>query len=121
MKTSANGLEFIKKEEGCKLTAYKLKGEKCYTIGIGHYGTDVQAGQTITMAKAMELLTQDVKGCETAVNGLKPGFSFTQNMFDALVSYAFNRGTGKLKDIAGCSMPEDMAASIVQHWGSATT
>ena len=33
---SKKGKEFIKKYESCVLTAYKLKGEKRYTIGYGH-------------------------------------------------------------------------------------
>ena len=54
---SANGLNFIKSFEGCKLTAYKcVPTEKYYTIGYGHYGSDVKAGMTITLKRAEELL-----------------------------------------------------------------
>ena len=55
---SPNGLKLIKSFEGCKLTAYKcLPTEKYYTIGYGHYGSDVKAGMKITEEQAEELLS----------------------------------------------------------------
>ena len=61
MKTSNNGLLFIKRHEGCRLRAYKcFAHEKYYTIGYGHYGQDVKAGMTITQAQADELLKKDL-------------------------------------------------------------
>ena len=57
---SANGLNLIKSFESCKLTAYKcLPTEKYYTIGYGHYGSDVTAGMKITKEKAEELTSQE--------------------------------------------------------------
>jgi len=61
--------KFIREKEGKKLTAYKpapnakpgdVDYEKFYTIGYGHYGSDVTEGQTITEAQAEELLDKDV-------------------------------------------------------------
>ena len=48
MKTSKNGIDFIKKFERCRLTAYKaVKTEKYYTIGYGHNGADVRKDMRI--------------------------------------------------------------------------
>lgn len=98
MKISENGLKLIKKYEGCRLIAYKSnKGEKYYTIGYGHYSKDVIAGTKISMYDAELLLKIDVAKAENAVNRLK--INFTQNQYDALVSFTFNCGSGNLKKL----------------------
>lgn len=97
MSLSSNGLNLIKSFEGLTLTATKaVSSEKYYTIGYGHYGSDVKAGQTITQAQALTLLKSDIKIFEKAVNdAVKVGI--TQNQFDALVSLCYNIGTGAFK------------------------
>lgn len=92
MKISSKGLAIIKKHEGCRLKAYKCPAGK-WTIGYGHTA-GVKAGQTITQAQADAYLKQDVAWAEKAVNNLKKGFN--QNQFDALVSFAYNCGSGNL-------------------------
>ena len=70
---SENGLNLIKSFEGCKLTAYKcLPTEKYYTIGYGHYGSDVTAGMKITKEQAEEFLLQD---CKKAIKNVTSYFS----------------------------------------------
>ena len=92
MKTSEKGLKLIKRFEGCRLTAYKaLPTEKYYTIGYGHCGSDVKKWQTITMAEADTLLAKDVQKFEYRVNAYEK-YNWTQNEFDALVSFAYNIG-----------------------------
>lgn len=99
MKLSNNGLELIKKIEGCRLTAYKcFSHEKYYTIGYGHYGADVKEGMTITQAQADEYLKKDVSWCEKAVNKITQ-VKGLQNAFDALVSFTYNCGEGNLKTL----------------------
>ena len=99
MKLSNNGLELIKKFEGCRLTAYKcFSHEKYYTIGYGHYGADVKAGQTITQQQADELLRKDVARFEKSVNKIQQ-VKGLQNAFDALVSFTYNCGEGNLKTL----------------------
>ena len=96
MKTSQKGLDLIKKFEGLRLTAYKaVPSEKYYTIGYGHYGKDVKQGMSITKEVAEDYLKADLKTAEKAVDGLKR--PFTQNQFDALVSFTYNCGPGKVK------------------------
>ena len=50
------------------LKAVRLSGEDYYTIGYGHYGSEVGANQTITEAEAETLLRSDMKVFEDAVN-----------------------------------------------------
>lgn len=95
MQTSQNGIDLIKKFEGCRLTAYKvLSSEKYYTIGYGHYGV-TDPTFTITQEQAEELLKQDLVKFETHVNNVNERYkyNFNQNEFDALVSFAYNLGT----------------------------
>lgn len=42
------------------LKAYKLEGEEYYTIGFGHYGSDVTKDMEITVERAEELLEEDI-------------------------------------------------------------
>lgn len=91
MKTSKNGLELIKRHEGCRLTSYKCPAG-VWTIGYGHTGADVTPGMTITLQQAEELLTKDIRWAEDAVNREK--LRLNQNRFDALVSFVYNVGTG---------------------------
>lgn len=91
----------IKKYEGCKLQAYKLKGEQYYTIGYGHYGSDVKEGQTITQEQAEKMLEQDLKKYEQAVKRQCNYLELNQNEFDALVSFTYNCGEGSLQKLTG--------------------
>lgn len=120
MKTSDNGINFLIKEEGCRLKAYKLAGEVYYTIGVGHYGPDVKAGMCITENQAKDLLRSDLKRFEDAVNKTVKDIKMSQNMFDALVSYTFNRGEGGLRQLESNSHTvQQYADNIVKYWGSA--
>lgn len=95
--TSTRMVEIIKTYEGFSPRAIKLAGEDEYTIGYGHYGADVRAGDTITEAEATELLERDLKVFESAVkNAVK--VEITQSQFDALVSLSYNIGTGAFAD-----------------------
>lgn len=91
MKTGQAGIDLIKKYEGCKLDAYKcLAG--VWTIGYGHTG-DVKPGQRITQAQAEAILIADLKKFERKVRIYYDRYRWTQNEFDALVSFAFNLGS----------------------------
>lgn len=94
MKTSQRGIDLIKQFEGFRAQAYKcLPTEKYFTIGYGHYGPDVRFGQVITQAQGEDMLRQDVERFERAVNKYQYDYEFTQNQFDALVSFAYNIGS----------------------------
>lgn len=87
-------MNLIQKYEKCELKAYKpVKTEKFYTIGYGHYGSDVRKGQTITHERAKQLLSEDVKKFEEKVAKYDNLYQFNQNQFDALVSFCYNIGS----------------------------
>lgn len=91
MKISQEGINLIKCFEGCRLTAYRCPAG-ILTIGYGHTG-DVREGQTITQDYAETLLRQDLITCELKVDKYNPRYTWRQNEFDALVSFAYNIGS----------------------------
>ena len=91
LKISDNGINLIKKFEGCRLKAYK-DAVGVWTIGYGHT-KGVYSGQTISMTQATEYLRQDCANAERNVNSFNSKYHWTQNEFDALVSFAFNIGS----------------------------
>lgn len=90
MKISDKGIEFLIKEEGEVLTAYKCQAG-VWTIGVGHTGDEVMPGLKITKEKSRELLKIDLKRFEDVVNK-SVKYPIEQYQFDALVSLAFNIG-----------------------------
>ena len=114
MKTSQAGIDLIKKFEGCRLKAYKpVAAEPCYTIGYGHYGSDVLPNMVISQAQAEELLKQDLAKYENSVNGL--GLKLNQNQFDALVSFAYNCGSGNLKRLTRGRTLQQIADAMLSY------
>lgn len=89
---SDNGHTLIKGFEGLSLKAYP--DAHGYSIGYGHFiGTDPSlASRTISRAEADALFDQDVRKFETAVSFVTP--QARQHEFDAMVSLAYNIGTG---------------------------
>lgn len=90
MKTSQNGINLIKQFEGCKLTAYKCPAG-IWTIGYGHTA-GVKAGQSITQAQADAYLCEDLTKFEQHVAKYDKQYAWTQNQFDAMVSFSYNIG-----------------------------
>ena len=90
MKTSEKGIELIKKFEGCRLVAYK-DPVGIPTIGYGHT-RGVVLGMKITEAQATLYLKQDLAVAEAKVGKYESIYHFTQNEFDALVSFCYNIG-----------------------------
>lgn len=94
--TSEPGRATLIQREGCRLTAYQ-DSVGVWTIGIGHTGRAtlprVFPGMSITQAEAEAMLATDLQPFEAAVNKAvaRP---VTQNQFDAMVSLAFNIGSG---------------------------
>lgn len=91
MKTSQNGINLIKKYEGCRLESYKCPAG-VWTIGYGHT-SGVTDGQKITQAQADAYLISDLEKFEKKVEKYNSKYSWNQNEFDALVSFAFNIGS----------------------------
>ena len=111
-KLSEKGIHFIANEEGLRTEAYQdTKGY--WTIGIGHRGLvdgkPVGPGMVITEQKAKELFKKDVERFENHVNSVIK-VPVSQNMFDAMVSYAFNVGSLGPKFIAKLNSGDYMGA-----------
>lgn len=116
MHISDEGIALIKKYEGCRLTAYKpVATEKYWTIGYGHYGQDIVQGMTITQAKADELLKQDLVKFEKQVEKYDSKYHWTQNEFDALVSFAFNVGSINQLTANGTRTRQEIATKILEY------
>ena len=121
MKTSERGLALIKYFEGFSPKAIKLAGESHYTIGYGHYGSDVQPNQTITEQQADALLRKDVIIHEEAVTRyVLYRMRLNQNQFDALVSFSYNCGPENLRRLVKDRNPDQIAAHMMvyTHSGS---
>lgn len=118
----AAGLALIRQFEGCRLAAYKpVSTERYWTIGWGHYGPDVQEGQTITQAEADALLAQDCQRFADAVDN--PACcpltgQLNDNQRDALISFTFNCGAGRLRTLcAGRGLAQIAAALLLYNKG----
>lgn len=88
------GLDLVKSFEGLSLRAYR-DPVGIWTIGYGHTGPEVGPGDVITRAQAEALLRKDLTRFETGVRSLVK-VPLNSNQFSALVSFAFNVGTGAL-------------------------
>jgi lysozyme len=100
MKTSSNGLQLIRKYEGCKSTPYRCPAG-LYTVGYGHViGNGLQLpdewNRTLSLGEINELLRTDLARFERGVLRYCPVY-LTQSQFDALVSFSFNLGLGVLQ------------------------
>ena len=91
----------IQKYEGCKLQSYR-DSAGIWTVGYGHTGPDVGPKQTITQERALELLTDDMRRAEVAVNLEK--LELNQNQFDALVCFVFNVGAHNFRTSTLCKL-----------------
>ena len=116
MKISENGLNLIISFEGfCPKATKAVKTEKYYTIGYGHYGKDVGEKQTITKEEALTLLKKDMKRFETKVMKYNNCYNFTQNEFDALVSFAYNVGNIDQLTAKGTRTKKEIADAMILY------
>lgn len=119
MRTSQRGVDFIRQFEGLSLTAVRLQGEQHYTIGYGHYGSDVSPGQQMTLAQAEALFKQDLIKFESWVKQYAP-WPVNQNEFDALVSFTYNCGPGNLRKLVKGFTKAAVADRFLLYTGSAS-
>jgi lysozyme len=101
MKISQNGLDLLKRFEGVRLKPYLCPaGIPTISIGCTYYedGTKVRmTDPEISQARATEIFLNVLKHYESSVDSFTRD-DITQNQFDALVSFAYNVGTGALKN-----------------------
>ena len=100
-KISQEGIDLIKQFEGLRLQAYRLSGEKYWTIGYGTHNSSIYEGQTITEQQAEELLMEEVNKVTKQVLEYCEYLELTQNELNALVSFTYNTGFGNLQKLTG--------------------
>lgn len=115
---SRNGLEFISIWEGEVLHGYNDSAGHC-TIGIGHLlhlgnCSGAELRRTITHGQALDLLKKDARVAVKAVRKLVKR-RLAQHEFDALVSFAFNVGTGALAESTLLRRVNDRASAHEIH------
>lgn len=96
------GKKFIKNEEKLKLNAYDIGDDKI-TIGYGHTNSNYKLGDSITIEVAEKLFEKDIKNFEKGVKRMMKSINedgkfipLTQDMYNSLVSIAFNIGVSGL-------------------------
>ena len=122
MKINGLGLGLIKNFEGCSYKAYRLKGERYYTIGYGHSFDDSITKDTVWNQKQCDdALRKDLARFEGYVTKYAcRKFELNENQFSALVSYTYNRGVGGLQQLLrNSSSIQQLSDNIVVYWGSA--
>lgn len=101
MKLSDHGQTVIKNFEGLRLQAYR-DSAGVWTIGYGstryHDGKTIKPGDKLANEEQAAALFKNTLGqYEDAVKSLVK-VPLSQNQFDALCSFAYNEGTGALKE-----------------------
>ena len=86
--------DFIRKHEGCILTAYRDQGG-VWTIGYGATGADVTEGTVWTLEQAENRLQSDCAKVCTGVAKLVI-VQLTDKQSAAIISFAFNLGVSAL-------------------------
>lgn len=90
---SENGCQFLKRWEGYSNPSIQLKGEKYYTVGFGHYGPDVKPNTKYSDEEIKRFFAKDSARFNANVNKIyNTAKGMTQNMFDAMFSFAYNHG-----------------------------
>ena len=125
MKVSSKGVEFIKRHEGLRTTAYQdVAG--FWTIGYGHLiklpYEEWLMEQPIGEELATNILKEDLAIAERCVN-LHVHIELDQEQFDALVSFTFNLGCGALERSTLRALlnmgQRERAAEQFQRWNKA--
>ena len=120
--TSQKGIDLIKGFEGCVLTAYKdIVG--VWTIGYGTTSADeavtgqrITEGLRISESTAESWLKESLRRkYEPIVNIYDNVYAWTQNEFDALVSFAYNIGTIKKLTADGQRSKAQIAEMITAY------
>jgi lysozyme len=91
---SPAAVALVQRFEGLRLEPYCCSGGR-WTIGYGHTSGITPLTPAITPEAARNLLADDLAGVALAVENLLT-VPVTQGQFDALVSFAFNCGSGAL-------------------------
>lgn len=92
MRTSKDGIDFIKAHEGFRATPYKdVAGY--LTIGFGHLIKKGEVFGAISSVEATAIMQRDLSPFEDCINS-HVHVNLQQCQFDALVSFTYNLGQG---------------------------
>jgi lysozyme len=122
LKTSAAGLDMIKRHEGFSANAYRCPAH-LWTIGYGHvilpHERTLLECREISHDEALRLLVKDTEHAERAIHRAVEA-PLEQHQFDALVSLVFNIGVDAFKDSTLCAMlnadQHAAAANQFERW-----
>lgn len=128
MEVSEEGKRFIAGFEGCQCIAYpdieSPLAKKCkqmgisiygnnyrrllnwntykgdpWTIGYGNTGGGIEAGMSWTHEKCFERFEITLETLSEMVSSYAKDIELTQNQFDVLMSFAYNAGPGRLREV----------------------
>lgn len=113
-------IDLIKQFEGLRLQAYRLEGEKYWTIGYGTHNSSIYEGQVITGQEAEELLMEELNKVTKQVLEYCEYLDLTQNELSALVSFTYNTGFGNLQKLTAnrTRTKEEIAEHITAYTNS---
>ena len=119
---SQKGINLIKEFEGCRLTAY-YDSVGVITIGYGTTNADksitktvIREGLTISQATADNWLRASLnQKYGPLVNKYDSTYHWTQNEFDALISFAYNIGSIDQLTANGTRSKKTIAAKIPEY------
>lgn len=118
MDISEEGVRLIMQFEGCRLSAYQCAAG-VWTIGYGHT-RGVKPGDKLPSQEAAQaMLYEDLKEYTGYVNTYIEtkviNFPVNQNQFDALTSFCYNRGSGRLRDLVTGRNAADVAEAMLSY------
>lgn len=116
MRTASNEcIEMIKGFEGFRERPYKVSSnEMYYTIGYGHYGIR-NPNMVIDEATATNFLYEDLNKCYENIAPYDSKYHFTNNEYDALVSFCYNIGSIDQLTQSGTRTKNEIANSMLKY------
>lgn len=116
MKTSQEGIDLIKKFEGCKLYIY-LDPVGIATAGYGHTAglTVGMVGNPISQAQADQWLREDLEKFEKKVGKYDDIYHWKINEFSAMVSFCYNIGNIDGLTAKGTRSKEQIAQAMLGY------
>lgn len=119
---SKNAVKLIKEFEGCSLAAYQ-DSVGVWTIGYGTTNADksitnltIKKGAKITQSQAEDFLLKSLNNKYAAkVNKYSSKYKWTQNQFDALISFAYNIGSIDQLTANGTRSISQISAKILAY------
>lgn len=112
------GEELIKQFEGLRLRAYQ-DPVGVFTIGYGHT-SGVKSGDVITEAQALSLLRSDIQPVYIKLMAYEPEYHWTENEFNALLSFGFNLGVGCIDQVTanGSRTKSEIASKMLLYYNA---